>query len=117
MTPSERDLSILKHIVQYCDEIIEAIDKHNLTKDSITKDNVYKNALSMSILQIGELVNVLSKEFRTAHDTIPWREIKRMRDKAAHHYWTFEIDILWETVTEDIAPLKGYCENCINKGI
>ena len=114
MKPGERDSSILKHIIKYCDEIIEAIDKHSLTRDSLSDDNVYKNALSMGILQIGELVNVLSKEFRTAHDTIPWSEIKRMRDKAAHHYWTFELDILWETVTEDVEPLKNYCENCLN---
>jgi len=113
MTLDERDISILKHIVVYCDEIIEAIEKHSLTLEMISSDNVYKNALSMGILQIGELVSVLSKEFRTAHNVIPWREIKRMRDKAAHHYWTFEIDILWETVTEDIAPLKEYCVNCI----
>ena len=33
-----------------------------------------------------------------------------MRDKAAHHYWSFDVDILWETVTEDIEPLKNYCE-------
>jgi len=115
MTPSERDISILKHIANYCEEITDAIEKHNLTLDSISSDNVYKNALSMSILQIGELANVLSKEFRTTHDTIPWHEIERMRDKAAHHYWTFELDILWETVTDDIVPLKEYCENCIKE--
>jgi len=114
MNPSDRDISTLRHIVTYCEEILESIEKHNLTLDTIKGDTLYKNALAMSILQIGELANILSDEFRKAHSTMPWREIKRMRDKAAHHYWTFDVNILWETVTEDIEPLKIYCDKCIS---
>jgi uncharacterized protein with HEPN domain len=109
MTHSERDLSTLKHIVLYCDEIDLVISSHNLTLEKVKADIVYKNALSMSILQIGELVNVLSEDFKDEHSAMPWREIKRMRDKAAHHYVQFDVPTLWETVTEDIAPLKEYC--------
>jgi uncharacterized protein with HEPN domain len=69
----------------------------------------------MSILQIGELVNVLSQEFKDDHDTVAWREIKRMRDRAAHHYIDFHIPTLWETVTEDIEPLKEFCAKCISE--
>ena len=113
MKPIERDISTLRHIIKYCDEITNAIDKHNLTLEALTSDSLYKNALAMNILQIGELVSILSEDFRKTHDTMPWREIKRMRDKAAHHYWTFDVNILWETVTEDINPLKIYCEKCV----
>jgi len=113
MKPCERDISSLRHIVLYCDEITEAVSKHNLTLDIIEGDALYKNALAMNILQIGELANILSEDFRKTHNTMPWREIKRMRDKAAHHYWKFDVNILWETVTEDIEPLKAYCEKCI----
>jgi len=114
MMHSERDLSALRHIVKYCDEISEAISKHNLTIEKVSSDFVYKNALSMCILQIGELVNVLSEGFRTSHSNMPWSEIKRMRDKAAHHYGEFDVDTLWETILDDIPPLKDYCESCIS---
>ena len=113
MKPEDRDISTLRHIVSYCDEIIEAIKKHSLTQECVAKDTLYKNALSMSILQIGELVGILSEDFRSKHDSMPWREIKRMRDKAAHHYWKFDVEVLWETVTEDIEPFKAYCVACI----
>jgi uncharacterized protein with HEPN domain len=111
MTHTERDLSVLSHIIQYCDEIEAAIEAHSLTLEKIEADNIYKNGLSMSILQIGELVSVLSDEFKAEHDTMPWRVIKRMRDRAAHHYSQFDVKKLWETVTEDIAPLREYCQN------
>ena len=109
MTPHERDQSVLFHILRYCNEINEAIANHGLTLDKIASDNVFKNALAMCILQIGELTNILSEEFRAANSEIPWREIKRMRDKAAHHYGEFDVNALWETVTEDIEPLKAFC--------
>jgi len=113
MTHSDRDLSALKHIVQYCDEIETAIKAHGLTLEKVQADSFNKNALSMSILQIGELANVLSQDFKATHSDAPWSEIKRMRDKAAHHYGEFDVNKLWETVIEDIAPLKAYCLECI----
>jgi uncharacterized protein with HEPN domain len=70
----------------------------------------------MSILQIGELVNILSEEFKSLNsDAVPWREIKRMRDKAAHHYGSFDTETLWETVTKDIAQLRDYCNQRIEE--
>jgi uncharacterized protein with HEPN domain len=67
----------------------------------------------MSVLQIGELVKVLSEDFKAVNSSMPWREIKRMRDKTAHHYGTFDVNALWETVIEDIVPLKEYCLKCL----
>ena len=37
---------------------------------------VVRQAVSMCILQIGELVGNLSDEFKAEHNVIPWREIK-----------------------------------------
>jgi uncharacterized protein with HEPN domain len=115
MKHSERDISTLKHIIFYCDEISEAVRKHNITLEKVRSDTIYKNALSMGILQIGELANVLSQGFKATHNDMPWSEIKRMRDKAAHHYGEFDVDTLWETVTDDITPLREYCMDCVEK--
>ena len=115
MKHNDRDISTLKHVIHYCNEINEAIKKHELTLEKITEDTVYKNALAMSIMQIGELASVLSESFRTTHNYMPWNEIKRMRDKAAHHYGEFDVNTLWETVTEDIEPLKLYCMSCVEE--
>jgi uncharacterized protein with HEPN domain len=116
MKRNDRDISTLKHIVFYCDEIDDEINRHGLTLEKVKADSLYKNALAMNILQIGELVNVLSEEFRAlSSGSVPWREIKRMRDKAAHHYGSFDIDTLWETATDDIAQLRVYCSQCVEE--
>ncbi len=115
MKPGDRDISTLQHIIQYCDEIVEMIQGHELTLEKVRTDPLYRNALAMSVLQIGELVNVLSGEFKSANDrAVPWSAIKRMRDKAAHHYGSFDTEILWETAVNDIEPLKTFCQEYID---
>lgn len=108
-----RDEIVLKKIIQYADEISETISRFNLTQDSFTEDFVARNAISMCILQIGELVGKLSDEFKAENNAMPWREIKAMRNIAAHNYGEIDIDILWETATCDIPDLKEYCQKFI----
>jgi uncharacterized protein with HEPN domain len=64
----------------------------------------------MNVLQIGELASHLSKDFRLAHDHIPWRDIIDMRNIAAHHYTKFSVKTLWTTIINDIPTLKTFCQ-------
>jgi len=111
---NERDKIILIHLIRYCNEIYDANDQFGNSLDVLKTNNVYKNAVSMCILQIGELVNHLSDKIKMQYDEMPWHDIKRMRNIAAHQYHIFDVDILWETITEDIPKLKNYCEYIIN---
>ena len=45
---------------------------------------------------------------------MPWRDIKAMRNIAAHNYGEIDVDILWETATNDIPLLKDYCQSFID---
>lgn len=74
---------------------------------------IARNAISMCILQIGELVGKLTEEFKTLNDAMPWREIKAMRNIAAHNYGEIDIDILWETAIHDVPSLAEYCKSLI----
>ena len=108
-----RDEIVLKKILQYADEIGATISRFNLTPESFTEDFVARNAISMCILQIGELVGKLSDGLKVENTAMPWREIKAMRNIAAHNYGEIDIDILWEAATGDIPDLKEYCQKFI----
>ena len=110
---NSRDVIVLKKIIQYSDEISKTISRCNLTQQTFAEDFVARNAIAMCILQIGELVNKLTDEFKTVNNKMPRHEIKAMRNVAAHNYGEIDIDILWETATEDIPMLKEYCQNFI----
>ena len=112
---SSRDKIILEKIIQYSDEIQGTIDRFNLSREKFVSDYVYKNAVAMCILQIGELVGNLTDEFKRENKHIPWREIKAMRNIAAHNYGEIDNDILWETVIYDIPDLRAFCAAKLNK--
>lgn len=113
MNVSDRDRSILKHIVEYCDQINMAIERFGDDFYVFDEDPVYRNAVSLCILQIGELVGILSDEFKTEHADIPWAQIKKMRNIVAHRYGTVDATITWDVVKEDIPNLKMYCSSLI----
>jgi len=79
----------------------------------LKSNSVYKNAVAMCILQIGELTTHLSEEFKKEYNEMPWRDIKDMRNIAAHRYGTFDSEILWDTMEGDIPSLKEYCEKIL----
>ena len=108
---NSRDIIILKKIIQHSEEIEKTIVRLNITQDNFANDFVAKNAVSMCILQIGELVGKLSDDFKEKNNAMPWRDIKAMRNIAAHNYGEIDVDILWETITGDIPSLKKYCQN------
>lgn len=99
MSVSSRDLSILKHINAYCVQIEEAVARFGRDQDLFLRDDVYHNAVALCILQIGELVGIMSDEFRAANTEIPWREIKLMRNIVAHHYGSVDHAITWDVYT------------------
>ncbi|NLW69989.1 MAG: DUF86 domain-containing protein [Eubacteriaceae bacterium] len=112
MQDNKRDISVLKHIIDYC-TIEEALSFVENDYEQLLKSNVCKNALALCILQIGELSVVLSDEFKSLHPQMPWRDIKLMRNVVAHSYGSFNTELLWETVTADIPNLKAFYESAL----
>ena len=113
MDKVKKDLSIIEHILAYCAEIEQTVTRFGGTFESFETDKIYRNAATMCILQIGELVGRLSPEFTAAHPDVPWRSIKGMRNVAAHAYGSISIPDVWDTITVDIPVLKDYCKKIL----
>ena len=105
----DRNISILEHIVKYCDQIDETVQRFGDSYDCFSKDEIYRNAAAMCILQIGELAGKLTDTFRDEHSGAPWRQIKGMRNIIAHSSGTVDAETAWEILTDDIPALKAYC--------
>lgn len=60
----------------------------------------------MCIIQIGELANRLSDDMKENSKNIPWRAIRGMRNLHAHDYENVDLEIVWNTLLEDIPELK-----------
>ena len=113
MKPLNRDISILQHIVSYCDQIRITMERFGADEQVFYADPIYRNAVALCILQIGELVGRLSEEFRSSHPDIPWRQIKAMRNIVAHSYGSINAEVTWEIITADIPVLEQYCRQIL----
>ena len=108
--PSRWDVTIVRHILKYCCEVEQAVACFGGGEAEFMANAVYRNAVSMPVQQIGELSKRLSDAFVSEHPEIPWRQIKGMRDWFAHQYLEMDMGIMWAVATEDLPPLRDFCE-------
>ena len=110
------DIQRLQHIRRYCEDIAGFIERFGKDFEAFTEDRAYSNAVSMCVLQIGELANGLSDEFREeTKEEMPWGMIRGMRNWIAHAYAEMDESIIWETATNDIPGLLTFCNRAIEK--
>ena len=113
MKPLDRNASILEHIISYCDQIQQTVERFGDDYALFESDPIYRNAAALCILQIGELVGKLTDDFREQHPAVPWRQIKAMRNIVAHSYGSVDPETTWEIIIDDIPKLKAYCEKIV----
>lgn len=99
----------------YCIEIEIAHADFCRSKEKFMSSSTYRNAITMPILQIGEVTNHLSEEFKRAHRQIPWNEMRGIRNLFAHQYRSVDYEIVWNTSWNDIALLKEFCERYLQQ--
>jgi uncharacterized protein with HEPN domain len=63
----DRDVTIIKHVVEHAQDVIDAQNRFGNDFNVFKDDKVYFNAVCMSLLQIGELAHHLSDEFMQGH--------------------------------------------------
>ena len=102
---------VLKHIKKYTVEIQKTIDRFGDSFDIFSKDLDYQRSISMCLLQIGELTNHLSEDYKkSTKQIIQWHMIKGLRNIFAHGYGNVQFEIVWESCKTDIPKLKEFCE-------
>jgi uncharacterized protein with HEPN domain len=80
MRESKRDLSILRHIVDYCERLAGHHTAHNPAMEygAFSDNRTYSDAVAFCVFQISELCIHLSDECRALAPEIPWQNIRGM---------------------------------------
>jgi len=106
---NNNDSSILMYILKYCKQINVTKIEFDDSKDRFNESATFRNAICLCLLQIGELVSILSDEFKNENSDMQWREIKLLRNIVAHKYGQIDYDIIWDICLTDVPELIDFC--------
>lgn len=106
---------VIQKMIDYCQDISAFMERFDNNYNKYCKDKDFQYSCNMCIIQIGELVNRLSDEFIEKYNNIPWHAIKAMRNLHAHDYESVDLNIVWNTLNEDIPALKLDLIEILNK--
>lgn len=101
-----KNKSSLEKIKFYCEEINKLLANHNFDEDYFLKSVELQYACSMCVIQIGEMVALLDEEFIKNNPQVLWRQIKGARNVYVHNYGELDLNMVWNTLINDIPELK-----------
>ena len=105
----KRDSVLLQKILDEANIIADLINGYDC--ESFVEDERTKRAVCMTLINIGEMVKLLSDKLKRENSSIPWRSIAGLRDVTAHGYMTLHMEDIWETISEDVVVLREQIES------
>jgi uncharacterized protein with HEPN domain len=94
----------------YCQDILEsgeAIQSYvqGMAIDVFVQDRMRYSAVIREFEIIGEAVGKLSEQLKGGYPEIPWQDIKDFRNLLAHEYFGVDLEIVWNTIRDDLPLL------------
>lgn len=100
-----------REIRDYLQDILETIDLAEqfvagLTFAEFQNDQKTVFAVIRAIEVIGEATKSIPQSLRDQYPEIPWRGFTGMRDKLIHGYFGVDLEVVWDTVQQDLSVLR-----------
>lgn len=105
------DALSLRHMLDHAREAVVLVQ--GKTQADLRTTRLLQLGLVRLVEIIGEAATRVSKEGRAKYLGIPWEDVIGMRNKLIHGYDTVDLDILWDTVTDDLPQLIEELEKII----
>lgn len=109
-----KDPSIfLRHIL----DSIELIEKRikNITYEVFVDDIDLQDMVIRRLEIIGEAVRNLPEEFRQKYSEIDWTNPAGMRNALIHGYFQVDLNVVWDTISNDLPTFKKQIEKILKE--
>lgn len=106
-------------LLDYLNDILESISDikeftAGMTQESFSKDKKTIKAVVRSLEVIGEAAGKIPQQIRNRYPEVSWQEIIGMRNRLIHEYFGIDIDIIWQTIEEDMEPLEVIVQSMVD---
>ena len=105
------DLVYLGHMLDTSRKALRLVQ--GKSRAEYDRDETLRLALAHLLQVIGEAARRVSPESCQAHPEVPWKAIVGMRHKVVHDYMTVDDDVIWDTVTRELARLVAALERFV----
>lgn len=103
----------LKYILEAI-QILEAYTD-GVSFETFSQSIQLQDAVIRRLEVIGEAAKKIPDDFRAEYALIPWRKMAALRDVLAHDYITLRLETIWQTVINDVLPLKADMQKVIQR--
>lgn len=98
------------------DDILESLERINeytegLNLQDFEEDQRTIDAVVRNLEIIGEGTRLIPNFIEKEYPTVPWRHMRDMRNILIHEYFEVDIEIIWQTISQDLPFLKSQLED------
>jgi len=103
----------LRHMLDHAREAVAMIEGKE--RSDLFQQRLLELALTRLVEIIGEAAAKVSPEAQDRYTLIPWRDVVGMRNRLVHGYNSIDLNVLWDTIEDDLLPLIEALEQIIEK--
>ncbi|MGA7827530.1 MAG: DUF86 domain-containing protein [Geobacteraceae bacterium] len=86
----------------------------DLTREAFVQDRMRYSAVIREFEIIGEAVGKLSAALKDEYPGVPWQDIKDFRNLLAHEYFGVDLEIVWNTIRDDLPMLMDAVQKIVS---
>ncbi len=108
--------TFLHHLTDIADAILKMKSFiKDVRYEQFLKDDKTQFAVIRALEIIGEAARQIPEDIKNQYSDLPWQEIVKMRDKLIHHYYGIDLEVVWNTVSQDLNDLEKVIQEILSK--
>jgi len=104
--------------IRFRDMLDHAREALSLIRGKKRSDLDSERMLELSLIRLVEIIGEAAARVRTESKekfpSIPWLQIVGMRNRLVHGYDAVDLDVLWDTIVDDLPPLITALEKILH---
>jgi len=123
MTPNKnKDSEKTREYIDYLQDIFESLEKaeefiQGLEFEEFKKDEKTIFATIRALEVIGEATKRIPNSLKNRYPDVPWQEMAGIRDKLIHDYFGVNIEVVWNTMKQDLPSLRLQIKRIIEENV
>jgi uncharacterized protein with HEPN domain len=101
----------LRDILEHINSALSATAGKDRSK--FDADPLLQKAVLYDLQVIGEAASNIATPLRNRYSNVDWKGICGLRTILAHEYFAVDLDIIWQTLQGDLAPLRSQIQDIL----